>query len=724
MPNIAQYDFDRPGELERYMADLQVERNAVQSAPKGIVSSDIQHGTGFALNPATGRYEQAYARLAPNANEQMDWTDFSFDPTGRQSLAGWAPGYYKDNSNDFLDRAANAASNIASNPAAQFFAATGGQGGMTLANAATGGDVEQGLKTDAGALAAGGAGAGATALGAGSALSGAAAGGAGGLVSSGGNLEQAAKGAAVGGAVGGALGLYNTPTPTAPPISESAAYENMLSGGTGAAGGMPIGAEALPSSIQALSPDARSALALPTQSGAQTFPVSEPTTAADLQVRDIGAGAAQEIGIPTSAPDLSPSGAFENLLSGGTGSAGAMPTGGTDLGSSVASTDISDLVGKASASSGSSAAPVPKEASGADISSVGGAPSSGTSAKSTSDLETPLSESAGIENALAGATGEAAGMPAGAPALPSSLASLPPEASAALGTGGGVPALPQPQERPLSESAAFENVLSGGTGAAGGMPTGAAPLESSVSQTPPAALLPPEIMGQTTPTPAPAAPPVKTPAPTGGVPAVTGIPFVDSIIKQMGDNALALGLIGATAAAVKGSSPSIPNEQQLQSLGAEPAALGKQLIEQYKAGELSVGQQAKLDQIMRGTRNQLNQYFASIGQSDSTAHAMALAHVDEQGLALRQQILDQTLQNGLAALGIATGPLNTIAQYQLGQDKSLRDAFSQFAGAVGNLFGRSSAAPRQQQPAGGTGGAPQMLSQQPDNQYPLNQPLG
>jgi hypothetical protein len=58
-------------------------------------SADILRNSGFAFNPATGKYEQAYARTPIDAFS--DYTDYSFDPTGRQSLAGWAPGYYTDN---------------------------------------------------------------------------------------------------------------------------------------------------------------------------------------------------------------------------------------------------------------------------------------------------------------------------------------------------------------------------------------------------------------------------------------------------------------------------------------------------------------------------------------------------------------------------------------------------------------------------------------------------
>lgn len=82
---------------------------SVPTAPKPITAADIQNGTGYALNPATGKLDQAYARLGMTPEGNVgDWTDFSFDPTGRQSLAGWAPGYYSDNGStfdNFMERA-------------------------------------------------------------------------------------------------------------------------------------------------------------------------------------------------------------------------------------------------------------------------------------------------------------------------------------------------------------------------------------------------------------------------------------------------------------------------------------------------------------------------------------------------------------------------------------------------------------------------------------------
>jgi hypothetical protein len=144
------YNFDDPADVQRFQNDL---ASATQPNTSGITAGGIQQGSGYALNPATGQYEQAYAK-APNDPLQGDWTDFSFDPTGRQSLAGYAPGYYTDNGSTF-----GSLGQLARNPLA-VFGATTGLGGMTAANAVTGNNVGQGAVMDLAGL---GAGAGAAA---------------------------------------------------------------------------------------------------------------------------------------------------------------------------------------------------------------------------------------------------------------------------------------------------------------------------------------------------------------------------------------------------------------------------------------------------------------------------------------------------------------------------------------------------------------------------------
>lgn len=176
---------------------------------------------------------------------------------------------------------------------------------------------------------------------------------------------------------------------------------------------------------------------------------------------------------------------------------------------------------------------------------------------------------------------------------------------------------------------------------------------------------------------------------TGAGANAQGTDPIAGILKAMRENAglIQLGLGGA-GLAMAGSQKPIPNQQQLNELAQTGSQAAKDLITSYRSGHLSAAQQANLDQLTQGTKNQINQYFASIGQSDSTAHMQALAQVDQQALGMKQQMLDNMLQQGLSAIGVASGPLNSVANFQIAHDKNLTDAFGNFANAVGQAFGR------------------------------------
>lgn len=196
--------------------------------------------------------------------------------------------------------------------------------------------------------------------------------------------------------------------------------------------------------------------------------------------------------------------------------------------------------------------------------------------------------------------------------------------------------------------------------------------------------------------------PVQGPQQPGAAQSSTGDSTVDKILKAMKDNPLgtaSVAMLGANALAAQPKQNQAV--QQQQQISAEAQAMSRQLLEQYRSGMLSASQQAQLDQLTQSTKNQLAQYFASIGQSDSTAARQAIAQVDQQALGMKQQMLDNALSQGLSALGIAAGPLQSVANYQLGQDQQLRNAFGNFAYQVGNVFGRGSGQPQQPQQAPG-----------------------
>jgi len=191
-------------------------------------------------------------------------------------------------------------------------------------------------------------------------------------------------------------------------------------------------------------------------------------------------------------------------------------------------------------------------------------------------------------------------------------------------------------------------------------------------------------------------------APTGGMPpsAGTSAPInsglgstVDGILETLKKNALQIGMsaigLGLSAFADnKQEEGGPPAAQTLGAAGTTAANTAQQLIAQAQAGQLTAGQQAGLDRYANEAKQQIRQYFSSIRQFDSTARIQAEALVDQQAVELKQQILDQTLQAGINALGGATPALQSAAQYQVGQDRNLMAALGNFAQGLGQIFGQ------------------------------------
>lgn len=150
-----------------------------------------------------------------------------------------------------------------------------------------------------------------------------------------------------------------------------------------------------------------------------------------------------------------------------------------------------------------------------------------------------------------------------------------------------------------------------------------------------------------------------------------------------------LALLGASSL-LSSRKQEMPNKAQYAELSAEAQAMARTLLEQYKNGTLSPAQQAQLDQLTQQQKNQINNYYASIGQAGSTSHQQALAKADMDGLALKANMLQTSLNQGLQAIGIAVGPLNAMANYQMQQDKRLQDAYANFARSAAYLYGMNS----------------------------------
>lgn len=165
--------------------------------------------------------------------------------------------------------------------------------------------------------------------------------------------------------------------------------------------------------------------------------------------------------------------------------------------------------------------------------------------------------------------------------------------------------------------------------------------------------------------------------------------FVSGILDQFKKNALSLGMMGLSLAGVgsqQGKTP--PAVGKLEANSNVSSDLARQYLAAAQSGQLTGPQQASLDQYKQQAKNQIRQYFSSIGQFDSTSRIQAEAQIDQTAVAMQQQLVQQTLANGLSLMNASNTPLAQVAQYQMGQDQALVNAMGSFAQGIGSLFGQ------------------------------------
>jgi hypothetical protein len=89
---------------------------------------------------------------------------------------------------------------------------------------------------------------------------------------------------------------------------------------------------------------------------------------------------------------------------------------------------------------------------------------------------------------------------------------------------------------------------------------------------------------------------------------------------------------------------------------AQPAAdYGKSQLATATAGNLTASQQASLDTWTTNQKSAIHQKLANMGLLNSTMIAQWDAWVDQQALAQKQAMVDQTAQEGISAISAASG---------------------------------------------------------------------
>ena len=136
------------------------------------------------------------------------------------------------------------------------------------------------------------------------------------------------------------------------------------------------------------------------------------------------------------------------------------------------------------------------------------------------------------------------------------------------------------------------------------------------------------------------------------------------------------GAIGSIASNIMGGAEaSKANSIQMQALkdaesantmrlqnAAPAAAYGASQLATATAGNLTASQQASLDTWTTNQKSAIHQKLANMGLLNSTMIAQWDAWVDQQALAQKQSMVDQTAQEGINAVGTASGAAPSGAQ--------------------------------------------------------------
>ena len=129
---------------------------------------------------------------------------------------------------------------------------------------------------------------------------------------------------------------------------------------------------------------------------------------------------------------------------------------------------------------------------------------------------------------------------------------------------------------------------------------------------------------------------------------------------------IALGLMGANTLLGKKQ----PLNPDLMA-GATPAqTTSNSILDQYNKGQLNASDQYNIAKWAQDAKASKQQYYANAGLADSSMAKQDIAGIDAQASAMRDQALQNMLQGGLNAAGIANTATGQAVQLQIQQDQA------------------------------------------------------
>lgn len=166
-------------------------------------------------------------------------------------------------------------------------------------------------------------------------------------------------------------------------------------------------------------------------------------------------------------------------------------------------------------------------------------------------------------------------------------------------------------------------------------------------------------------------------------PAATGIDALkNNFVKGLESPSTLLSAAGLGVGALK-QGELAKGERQLQAEAGQLSGQGQQLAGYLQSGTLPPGVQGGINQATHAAKAQIRSQYASRGMSGSSAEQADLARADQSAQTQGAEIAMQLLQQGVNESGLAAGLYKEILNGALEKDKSLGEAFTNFAQSFG-----------------------------------------
>ncbi len=156
--------------------------------------------------------------------------------------------------------------------------------------------------------------------------------------------------------------------------------------------------------------------------------------------------------------------------------------------------------------------------------------------------------------------------------------------------------------------------------------------------------------------------------------------------KLTSNPAALIGAGGLGLAALRQNQP-LPEQAQLNQIGAQEQATGNQLASYVNTGTLPPGAQESVNLATNAAKAQVRSTAAQLGLSGSTWEADRMGQIDQQAAAQSTQIATQLLQLGANYSQLSTGVFESLMKSTLAEDQQFQQALSSFAsGLAGHKF--------------------------------------